>query len=46
MSRRKRKKMWKKFCQGRGDWPYGFVCRNPGMGGYLYGLTLPSRPTP
>ena len=34
MSRRKR------------NWPFVMTCRNPGSGGYLYGLTLPSNPTP
>ena len=44
MSRRKRKKMWKKFLQGRGNFTFTMTCRNPGMGGYLYGLILPEYP--
>lgn len=42
MSRRKLKKEWKKFREGRRlDWPYGFKCDNPGSHGWIHGLTVP-----
>jgi hypothetical protein len=42
VSKRKIKKEWKKFREGRRlDWPWGFTCKNPGSGFYVENLVVP-----